>query len=80
MVTNKSRVYLNFYFQQFTAGDRVFVIVPKNERTATYVSRIPGEVIDVRGCCLKFYEIATEYGILAAQYRVGDLQEHHGTL
>ena len=68
---DRDRLYLNFYFQEFTVGDRVSVIVPKNERPATDVSRMPGEVIDIRGCGL--------YGTLAAHNRGGDIQ-YHGTL
>ena len=51
------------------------VSVPKNERTATDVLRIPGKVVKVYEKS-GYYQVATQYGLLKGKLRAGDLQSY----
>ena len=61
--------------EEFKIGDNVSVNVPKNERTATDLPRVPGKVIKV---CEKagLYEVGTKFGLLKSKLRAGDLQRY----
>ena len=60
---------------EFDEGDNVSVAVPKHERTANDVARIPGKIVKVFQKA-GFYEVGTQFGKLKTKLRAGDLQRY----
>ena len=61
--------------EQFQVGENVSVNVPKNERVATDLPRIPGVITKVYEKS-DLYEVGTKYGIFKSKIRAGDLQRY----
>ena len=61
--------------EQFQVGKNVSVNVPKNERLATDLPRIPGLITKVYEKS-DLYEVGTKYGTLKSKIRAEDLQRY----
>lgn len=59
--------------QEFSVGDRVSVAVPKLDRTATDLPRIPAEIIAIHGPKVKSHSLTTAFGTISTKFTGGDL-------
>ena len=64
----------------FNVGDPVSIAVPKIDRSATDLPRIPGRVVKVNGSKQPTYTVGTAFGLLKTALRAGDLQHYTGAV
>ncbi|XP_076037988.1 uncharacterized protein LOC143023355 [Oratosquilla oratoria] len=64
--------------QEFSVGDRVSIAVPKLDRTAMDLPRIPAVVSAIHGSMAKKYSLSTAYGVINTKFTGGDLQAYSG--
>lgn len=66
--------------QTFEVGDEVTVRIPKIDRAATDMHRLPCIIVDVRGKKYFLYRLLCEYGVLNTWFSDGDLEVYPGSL
>ncbi|KAL8610765.1 hypothetical protein ACOMHN_016748 [Nucella lapillus] len=64
----------------FNVGDPVSIDVPKIDRSATDLPRIPGRVVKVNGSKQPTYTVETAFGLLKTALKAGDLQHYTGAV
>ena len=66
--------------REFEIDEFVSVLIPRIDRGGSDLPRLPGQVVRISGDKDKFYEVATEYGILDSKYRSSELELYESTV